>query len=188
VDKRNISRRILLLCIRRTIRGIAIFSGGPTARLIGMAEKTEKPRSAEKAPSRSPVNRIRTLATAALTADEKVDQLEALLETMTSALSGMESTMRYTEETLRQFNESLIEIDKLSPRLIGMVDRMEAMVTRVERIIDVAELGTGPFTAAESAVRGVVGAISSKLIPKTPDKTTPKKASAPKKKSPRKSE
>lgn len=149
-----------------------------------MAEKSDK------APSRSPVNRIRTLATAALTADEKVDQLEALLETMTSALTGMESTMRYTEETLRQFNESLIEIDKLSPRLIGMVDRMEAMVTRVERIIDLAEMGTGPLTAADSAVRGMVGAITSKLGPRNqvkPPVTPPpaKPASTPKKKAPK---
>ena len=127
------------------------------------------------------------MATAALTADEKVDQLEALLVTMTSALTGMESTLRYTQDTLEQFNESLIEIDKLSPRLIGMVDRMEAMVTRVERIIDVAELGTSPFTAAESAVRGVVGAISSKLAPKTPD-TAAKRAGAPKKKATKKAE
>ena len=138
--------------------------------------------STDKVPSRSPVNRIRTLATAALTADEKVDQLEALLQTMTTALTGMESTMRYTEETLRQFNESLIEIDKLSPRLIGLVDRMEAMVARVERIIDIAEMGTGPLTAADSAVRGVVGAIASALGPRNAEKPPAKPASAAKKK------
>lgn len=147
-----------------------------------MAEKTEK---SEKAPSRSPAKRIRTLATAALTADEKVDQLDALLEGMTTALNGMESTMRYTEDTLRQFNESLIEIDKLSPRLIAMVDRMEAMVTRVERIIDLAEMGTGPLTVADSAVRGVVGVIASKLGPRSPqtssEKPAPKPSSAPRK-------
>jgi hypothetical protein len=67
-----------------------------------------------------------------------------------------------------------------------MVDRMEAMVTRVERLIDLAEMGTGPLTVADSAVRGVVGAIASKLGPKPPARTPEKPASTPKKRAPNK--
>lgn len=124
-----------------------------------MADKNDK---TAKPPPRTPAARLRTLATAALTADEKVDQMEALLETMTGALSGMDNTMK-------QFNSSLIEIDKLAPRLLSMVDRMEAMVDRVERIIGVAEVATSPISAAESAVRGVVG-VFTQLGGKSPDK------------------
>lgn len=156
----------------RTNHDLSAGSAGD-ARLIVMADETAK------APSRSPVKRIRTLATAALTADEKVDQLDALLVSLPAMMSGLEGTMRYTEETLAQVNESISEIGELSPRLIAMVDRMEAMVSRVERLIDLAEMSTGPLTLTDSAVRGVVGAIASTLGPRTPDKASAKPVAKP---------
>ena len=120
---------------------------------------------ADKTPPRTPGEKLRTLAQAALNADETVDQLDALMEGMgvslanlDTTMTGMAGTLKYFEETLVVFNNTLTRLDDLTPRLVSVVDRMDAIVTRLERIVGAGEVVTAPLAATESAVRGVLGA------------------------------
>ena len=86
---------------------------------------------------RTPGEKLRTLAQAALNADETVDQVEELLGTMSESLTnldttmtGMAGTLKYFEDTLVVFNDTLNRLDELTPRLASVVDRMEGVVSR----------------------------------------------------------
>lgn len=116
-----------------------------------MADKTGRTR-----PERQ---RLRTLAQAALNADVTVGQLEAVLADLGTSLSGLNSSLGTFESSLEHLNDTLGTLDELAPRLTGVVERMEATVGRVERIVDLVETAVAPWSATESAVRGVVNAV-----------------------------
>jgi ABC-type transporter Mla subunit MlaD len=106
----------------------------------------------EKMRPRSPAERIRTLAQAALNADETVDQMDHILDDLEVNLVGLNKAVATMEASLEYFNRTL-------HRLNESLEQLESMMGRVQRLVDVAESAMSPVVATESAVRGVINAI-----------------------------
>ena len=106
----------------------------------------------EKTRPRSAAERIRTLAQAALTADETVDQMDHILDDLEVNLVGLNKAVGTMEASLDYFNNTL-------HRLNDSLGQLEGMMGRVMKLVDVAESAMSPVVATESAVRGVINAI-----------------------------
>lgn len=106
----------------------------------------------DKQPPRSPAERIRTLAQAALNADQTVDQVDHVLHDLEGSLSGLNKAVGTMEGSLEYFNNTL-------HRLNESLAQLEGMMGRVQKLVDVAESAMSPVVATESAVRGVFNAI-----------------------------
>jgi ABC-type transporter Mla subunit MlaD len=106
----------------------------------------------EKMRPRSPAERIRTLAQAALNADETVDQMDHILDDLEVNLVGLNKAVGTMEASLEYFNQTL-------HRLNESLEQLEGMMGRVQRLVDVAESAMSPVVATESAVRGVINAV-----------------------------
>ncbi len=109
--------------------------------------------------NRSPQQRVRTLAQAALNVDATVEQLEALLSGVTETLDDLNQATLDIGSTMRRFNETLNQVEELAPKLIAVVDRMEAIVGRVERIVDIGEALVSPLAVTENLVRGAISVV-----------------------------
>ena len=109
----------------------------------------------EKPRPRSAAERIRTLAQAALTADETVDQMDHILDDLEVNLAGLNKAVGTMEDSLEYFNATL-------HRLNESLGQLEGMMGRVMRLVDLAESAMAPVAATESAVRGVFNAIRRK--------------------------
>ncbi len=109
----------------------------------------------EKTRPRSPAERIRTLAQAALNADETVDQMDHILDDLERSLVGLNQAVRTMESSLEYFNDTL-------HRLNESLGQLEGMMGRVMRLVDVAESAMAPVAATEAAVRGVFNVIRRK--------------------------
>ena len=109
----------------------------------------------EKPRPRSAAERIRTLAQAALTADETVDQMDHILDDLEVNLAGLNKAVGTMEDSLEHFNATL-------HRLNESLGQLEGMMGRVMRLVDLAESAMAPVAATESAVRGVFNAIRRK--------------------------
>lgn len=106
----------------------------------------------EKTRPRSPAERIRTLAQAALNADETVDQMDHILDDLELSLVGLNKAVGTMESSLEYFNNTL-------HRLNESLGQLEGMMGRVMRMVDLAETAMAPVAATESAVRGVLNVI-----------------------------
>ncbi len=102
----------------------------------------------EKSRPRSPAERLRTLAQAALTADETVDQMDHILDDLEVNLTGLNKAVGTMEASLAYFDETL-------NRLNASLGQLEGMMGRVLRLVELAETAMAPVAATESAVRGV---------------------------------
>ena len=102
----------------------------------------------EKPRPRSPADRIRTLAQAALNADETVDQMDHILDDLEVNLVGLNKAVGTMETSLDYFNNTL-------HRLNESLEQLEGMMGRVKRLVDLAESAMAPVAVTESAVRGV---------------------------------
>jgi ABC-type transporter Mla subunit MlaD len=109
--------------------------------------------------NRSPQQRVRTLAQAALNVDATVEQLEALLSGVTETLDDLNQATLDIGSTMRRFNETLNHVEELAPKLIAVVERMEAIVGRVERIVDIGETLVSPLAVTENVVRGAISVV-----------------------------
>ena len=109
----------------------------------------------EKTRPRSPVDRIRTLAQAAMNADETVDQVDHVLDDLEQSLAGLNTAVRGLEGSLDYF-------DKTLTRLNDTLGQLEGIGNRVERMVEVAESAMSPVVATEAAVRGVFNVIRRK--------------------------
>jgi ABC-type transporter Mla subunit MlaD len=103
----------------------------------------------EKTRPRSPAERLRTLAQAALNADETVDQMDHILDDLEHNLAGLNKAVGTMESSLEYFNNTL-------HRLNESLGQLEGMMGRVMRMVDLAETAMAPVAATESAVRGVL--------------------------------
>jgi membrane protein required for beta-lactamase induction len=109
----------------------------------------------DKTRPRSAAERIRTLAQAALTADETVDQMDHILDDLEVNLVGLNKAVGTMEDSLEYFNTTL-------HRLNESLGQLEGMMGRVMRLVDLAESAMAPVAATESAVRGVLNVIRRK--------------------------
>jgi len=101
---------------------------------------------------RSPAERLRTLAQAAMNADETVDQMDHILDDLELSLGGLNKAVVTMEASLSYFDETL-------NRLNASLGQLEGMMGRVLRLVDLAEAAMAPVAATESAVRGVFNAL-----------------------------
>lgn len=106
----------------------------------------------EKTRPRSAAERLRTLAQAALNADETVDQMDHILDDLELNLLGLNKAVGTMEESLEYFNATL-------HRLNASLGQLEGMMGRVMRLVEVAESAMAPVAATDSAVRGVLRAL-----------------------------
>ena len=106
----------------------------------------------EKTRHRTPAERLRTLAQAALNADETVDQMDHILDDLEVNLLGLNKAVGTMEESLEYFNTTL-------HRLNASLAQLEGMMGRVMRLVEVAESAMAPVAATDSAVRGVLKAL-----------------------------
>ncbi len=106
----------------------------------------------DKTRPRTPTERIRTLAQAALNADETVDQMDHILNDLEQSLIGLNQAVGTMEASLEYFNNTL-------HRLNESLGQLEGMMGRVMRLVDVAESAMAPVAATEAAVRGAFKAI-----------------------------
>lgn len=109
-------------------------------------------RMADKGTPRTGRERIKTLAQAALNADLTVEQVDTVLNNLTSSLSALDKSIAGLDGSLATFNNSLTYLNDTLGRLEGIVDR-------VERIVGIGEAAMAPLAATESAVRGAINAV-----------------------------
>lgn len=127
-------------CRRRILGNVTDNSGG-----------SPRPRTGRE--------RIKTLTQAALNADVRVEQAEALLEGVNATLEELNRSIVNLDDTMVRFNDTIAKIDALAPRMDAVVDRMEATVHRVERIVGLVESVLAPLTATEDALRDAVNVV-----------------------------
>jgi exonuclease VII small subunit len=117
---------------------------------------------ADKGGARTGRERIKTLAQAALNADLTVEQLETVLNTLTSSLAALDNSIDALDRSLVTFNSSLSHLNDILERLeriVALVDPVIDIVNRVERIVEAGETAMAPLAATENAVRQVVKTI-----------------------------
>src|SRR6202012_4611316 len=97
-------------------------------------------------------SRIKTLTQAALNADKTVEQVEDVLDGLSStltelstSLSALNATVERMENGLDHLDGTLSSLNELAKRLIVLVEPIEAIVGTV----------MSPLSVTEQAVRGV---------------------------------
>ncbi|OBI69075.1 ATPase [Mycobacterium sp. E796] len=117
-------------------------------------------RTARGGPERS---RIKTLTQAALNADKTVEQVEDVLDGLSttmrelnSSLTNLNATVERMEAGLDHLDGTLASLDDLAKRLIVLVEPVEAIVARIDDMVKVGETMMSPLSATEHAVRGVL--------------------------------
>jgi ABC-type transporter Mla subunit MlaD len=116
-------------------------------------------KSVRTGPERS---RIKTLTQAALNADKTVEQVEDVLDGLSStltelstSLSALNATVERMESGLDHLDGTLSSLDELAKRLIMLVEPIEAIVGTV----------MSPLSVTEHAVRGVFDRLRNRAAP-----------------------
>jgi hypothetical protein len=109
-------------------------------------------RMADKGAPRTGRGRIKTLAQAALNADLTVEQVDTVLNNLTSSLDALDKSIAGLDGSLVTFNSSLTYLNDTLGRLEGIVDR-------VERIVEIGETAVAPLAATETVIRNAVKTI-----------------------------
>ena len=116
-------------------------------------------RTVRSGPERS---RIKTLTQAALNADLTVEQVEGVLnglsstmKELNSSLTALNATVARLEGGLDHLEGVLLSLDDLAKRLIVLVEPVEAIVQRIDYMVGVGETVMSPSSVTEHAVRGV---------------------------------
>ena len=106
-------------------------------------------------------SRIKTLTQAALNADKTVEQVEDVLDglsstltELSSSLTALNTTVERMESGLDHLDGTLSSLDELAKRLIVLVEPIEAVVTTV----------MSPLAVTEHAVRGVFDRLRNRTV------------------------
>jgi ABC-type transporter Mla subunit MlaD len=117
-------------------------------------------RTVRSGPERS---RIKTLTQAALNADKTVEQVEDVLDSLSStmkelnnSLTALNTTVARLEGGLDHLEGVLLSLDDLAKRLIVLVEPVEAIVDRIDYMVKVGETVMSPLSVTEHAFRGVM--------------------------------
>jgi ABC-type transporter Mla subunit MlaD len=117
-------------------------------------------RTVRSGPERS---RIKTLTQAALDADKTVEQVEDVLDSLSStmkelnnSLTALNTTVARLEGGLDHLEGVLLSLDDLAKRLITLVEPVEAIVDRIDYMVKVGETVMSPLSVTEHAFRGVI--------------------------------
>ncbi|ORB72201.1 ATPase [Mycobacterium scrofulaceum] len=108
-------------------------------------------------------SRIKTLTQAALNADKTVEQVEDVLDGLSTtmkelnaSLSALNATVERMESGLDHLDGTLSRLDDLARRLIVLVEPVEAIVSRIDEMVKVGETMMTPLAMTEHAVRGAL--------------------------------
>ncbi|CQD22629.1 ATPase [Mycobacterium europaeum] len=108
-------------------------------------------------------NRLKTLTQAALNADKTVEQVEDVLDGLSTtmkelnaSLSALNATVERMEKGLDHLDGTLSRLDDLARRLIVLVEPVEAIVGRIDGMVKVGETMMTPLSMTENAVRGAL--------------------------------
>ncbi|OBH30463.1 ATPase [Mycobacterium sp. E342] len=108
-------------------------------------------------------NRLKTLTQAALNADKTVEQVEDVLDGLSTtmkelntSLSNLNATVERMESGLDHLDGTLSRLDDLARRLIVLVEPVEAIVGRIDGMVKVGETMMTPLSMTENAVRGAL--------------------------------
>lgn len=108
-------------------------------------------------------SRIKTLTQAALNADKTVEQVEDVLDGLSTtmkdlnaSLSALNATVERMESGLDHLDGTLSRLDDLARRLIVLVEPVEAIVSRIDEMVKVGETMMTPLSMTEHAVRGAL--------------------------------
>ncbi|OBH97134.1 ATPase [Mycobacterium sp. E2733] len=108
-------------------------------------------------------SRIKTLTQAALNADKTVEQVEDVLDGLSTtmkelntSLSNLNATVERMESGLDHLDGTLSRLDDLARRLIVLVEPVEAIVGRLDGMVKVGETMLTPVAMTEHAVRGAL--------------------------------
>ena len=116
-------------------------------------------------------NRIKTLTQAALNADKTVEQVENVLDGLSStmkelnsSLTRLNATVERMETGLDHLDGTLASLDDLAKRLIVLVEPAEAIVQRIDDMLKVGETMMSPLSATEHMLRGVVDRLRNRTV------------------------
>jgi uncharacterized protein YoxC len=117
-------------------------------------------------------NRIKTLTQAALNADKTVEQVEDVLDglsstmkELSSSLSALNATVERLEKGLDHLDGTMTSLDELAKRLIVLVEPVETIVARIDDMVKVGETMLSPLSVTEHAVRGLVDRLRNRTGP-----------------------
>ncbi|BBZ39093.1 ATPase [Mycobacterium conspicuum] len=115
-------------------------------------------RTVRNGPERS---RIKTITKAALNADKTVEQVEDVLDglsstltELSSSLAALNATVERMESGLDHLDGTLSSLDELAKRLIVLVEPIETIVATV----------ISPISVTENAVRGVFDRLRNRTV------------------------
>ena len=113
-------------------------------------------------------SRIKTLTQAALNADKTVEQVEDVLDglsttmkELSSSLSALNATVERLEAGLDHLDGTMTSLDDLAKRLIVLVEPVEAIVARVDDMVRV------PDAASVATMRWVSERLGRRVGPST---------------------
>lgn len=116
-------------------------------------------------------SRLKTLTQAALNADKTVEQVEDVLDglsttmrELSASLSALNATVERMESGLDHLDGTLSRLDDLARRLIVLVEPMQAIVGRIDEMMKVGETMLTPLSMTEHAVRGVVDRLRNRTV------------------------
>jgi methyl-accepting chemotaxis protein len=116
-------------------------------------------------------SRIKTLTQAALNADKTVEQVEDVLDglsstvkELSSSLSALNATVERMEDGLDHLDGTLSSLDELAKRLIVLVEPAEAIVARIDDLVKMGETMLSPLSITEHAVRGVLDRLRNRTL------------------------
>ena len=116
--------------------------------------------------------RIKTLTQAALNADKTVEQVEDVLDSLSTtmvdlngALAALNATVERLGGGLDHLEGTLLSLDDLAKRLITLVAPVEAIVQRIDYIVSVGETVMSPLSVTEHAFRGVIDRLRNRTAP-----------------------
>lgn len=125
-------------------------------------------RSGRSTPARQ---RVKTLTQAALNADKTVEQVEDVLDGLSTSmvelnksLTALNATVERMEGALNHLDRTLSSLDDLAQRLLGVLQPVEAILERMDNIVSWGETMMTPVSITEHAVRGVLDRLRNRAV------------------------
>lgn len=115
--------------------------------------------------------RVKTLTQAALNADKTVEQVEDVLDGLSTSLvelnkclSSLNATVERMEGGLNHLDRTLSSLDDLAQRLVVLLEPVEAIIERFDYVVGLGETMMTPLSATEHVVRGVLDRLRNRSV------------------------
>lgn len=115
--------------------------------------------------------RVKTLTQAALNADKTVEQVEDVLDGLSTSLvelnkslKALNATVERMEDALNHLDRTLSSLDDLAKRLLGVLQPVEAILERMDNIVSWGETMMAPINVTEHMMRGVLDKLRNRSV------------------------